>query len=77
MANKKLMKRKAAQSVNHLVNAANCIVELREIFIADHPKYAEFFDFAVTSICVLIDELKNVYARAWGHFPDDLSTWMH
>jgi hypothetical protein len=77
MASKKVMKRKAAQSITHLVDSANAITELREIFIEAHPEYAEFFDFTVTGICVMIDELKKVYAKAWGYFPNDVTSWLH
>lgn len=77
MATKKVMKRKSAQAINHLVNAANDLRELQEIFIPHHPKFAEFFSFAITSIIVLITQLRKVFTLAWGHFPDDISKWMH
>lgn len=77
MTSKKLMKRKSAQSVNHLMNAVECILELKEIFLPDHPEYAKVFTVVVEGIGLLIAELTAVYARAWGYFPDDISKWMH
>jgi len=71
------MKRKAAQSVDHLFKSGVAIFELRERFDEDHPDYAEFFDYSITAISLLCDQLRGVYAKAWGYFPDDLSTWMH
>lgn len=77
MTSKKLMKRKAAQSVNHLMSAVECILELKQIFEPDHPDYAKVYSVIVEGIGLMIAELTAIYTRAWGHFPDDLSQWMH
>lgn len=77
MATKKVMKRKSAQAVNHLKNAASDLFELREIFLPHHPEFTEFFDFAITTIGVLIGQLVKVFTLAWGHFPNDLTKWLH
>lgn len=77
MTSRKKLKRKAAQSVNHLMNAVECILELKEIFEPDHPEYAKVFKVVVEGIGFLISELTVVYAKAWGYFPEDLSKWMH
>jgi len=77
MASKKEMKRKAAQSVSHLIKCGYAIYDLREIFIPSHPQFAEFFDYVIETLVLLCNQLKKVYTLAWGHFPDDLDTWIH
>jgi len=77
MASKKEMKRKAAMSLKHLLQSASCVFELREIFIPHHPQFAEFFDYVITTMGILAEQLKKVFTIAWGHFPDDLDTWLH
>jgi hypothetical protein len=77
VADKKAMKRKAAQSVNHLMQAVECVMELRDIFEKDHPTYAKLFTMIVDAIGMVIKELVNTYTQAWGYFPTDLSKWMH
>ena len=77
MASKKEMKRNAAKAVGHLMDAANCIFVLREIFIPAHPEFAEFFDCTITGIGIMIAQLVKVFTLAWGYFPEDLKRWMH
>lgn len=77
MADKKLMKRQAAQSINNLFRAVENISTLKEIFEEHHPDYAKVFTMAIKGIGFLVKELTTVYTHAWGYFPDDLSKWMH
>lgn len=75
--NKKQMKRHAAQAVSHLMDAANNLYVLKEIFLPHHPQYAEFFEFTIGGIGIMIGQLAKVFTLAWGYFPEDLDKWKH
>lgn len=75
-AKKKIMRRKAAQCIGHLMKAIECIIEIREFFLPFHADYSEMFELTCSGIMFIMEEFKSVCIKAWGYFPDDLNKWL-
>lgn len=74
---RKVLKRKVAQTYNHLQTAVNNLAWLAEVFEEDHPEYDAAWRMIGTTIVLAMGELENISRHAWGTFPDDIDTWMH
>lgn len=69
------LKRTAAQAYRHLINAQNMLGDLWNQFKTVEPEYGKFLLLTGQSIEITKQGIRDFCIKAWGKFPDDVSTW--
>jgi hypothetical protein len=73
---RKVLKRTAAQSYQHIMRAMQLILELKEEFGESHTDYQDAFTVTMDGLALILGTLEQIYTHAWGTFPDDLDAWL-
>jgi len=73
---KKYMKRKMAQAFGHQQKSIQCLIEVRELFNEWHPEWSPLFTGMCNNCVITMSFIKSLSIRAWGYFPETLSTWL-